>query len=685
MKQAGVYLFSDRAATYISVVTGPASLNISFVFLGTCTTYWHHRSWPLLVFVHNLILSMLTMVSHGSVTFTDSLQYADGDVIIQTSKHASGTMVVHSQVLSKCSKYFRAMLNGCGWSKSTTIRNLDGTRRMIWNLQMFFDRESKLCLLTDRVRQTSDTSYHNPSTDSAQPERINDDRDINFPLLELSEQDDIKVPPFTYIRNWKMEINSARSKQPRKTFLCHEAQPASYIEVYYDDSHLPPDPRSLFIASRPIHESTYEPYFEAYKKMIPDIGSWIWSDCWILRRPRYPMSYRTHTQARSYAEKVWKAFITLLYGKDIVLDSSHGFAFGARFIATLVTYADYYGALDVISPRIERLILQIPSIWQFVSEQPSYFALLGYWIKSTRIFVDAVKHLAGTGITSVGDLRTEVLGGPILEGWPLEVTAFVYTAQEQLREQLGALKRDTIHISRWDLRLPYHLRPSEDVLSDDELYKYQDVTKLLILEYFAEYAMRGCPSDALCGPTQRSSLCDETGIPGPSCTNLIRQLQRKLDTETGIQEIIATLLSRAETHDIDQELIKLHVDNGVRVVAKVFRKSALFGHDHHCCEELFPGVRESEIWGQPGTNHRHCLECLWDCRKCQVAEYESPDHFTYIQICPNWSVSQPWQGGWQYRELNETHETAPASKEYLQSLGLEWCTFTSNREMKGNM
>ncbi len=92
------------------------------------------------------------MASHSLVSFSDSLQYADGDVIIQTSKDPSGTLVVHSHVLSQGSDYFRAMFNRCGWSKSTTLHTVEGKKKTIWNLQMFFDRESKFfCLLTDRV------------------------------------------------------------------------------------------------------------------------------------------------------------------------------------------------------------------------------------------------------------------------------------------------------------------------------------------------------------------------------------------------------------------------------------------------------------------------------------------------------------------------------------------------------
>ena len=158
------------------------------------------------------------MASHNVVTFPDSLQYADGDVIFQASKNPSGILVVHSHVLAEGSEYFRAMFKSCGWAKSKTLRDAWGTKRTIWNLQMFFDRETKLCLLTDRVCYVfSGLPRH--VTNVGQPEKINEDRDIDFPFLEPSEKDNINVPPFDQIRDWKTAVNNARSRQPRKNFL----------------------------------------------------------------------------------------------------------------------------------------------------------------------------------------------------------------------------------------------------------------------------------------------------------------------------------------------------------------------------------------------------------------------------------------------------------------------------------
>jgi hypothetical protein len=93
------------------------------------------------------------MASHRVVCFPDNHQYEGGDVMIQTSHDPSGLMLVHSHVLSEGSEYFRAMFAGCGWTKSRTVRAADGGARKVWRLEMFFDRETALCLLTDDVSQ----------------------------------------------------------------------------------------------------------------------------------------------------------------------------------------------------------------------------------------------------------------------------------------------------------------------------------------------------------------------------------------------------------------------------------------------------------------------------------------------------------------------------------------------------
>ena len=90
------------------------------------------------------------MATYSYVQINDTFRYEDGDVIIQVSQHPSGIFLVHSDVLSEGSEYFRALLSH-GWSCSQLLRTEDGETKRLWHLQMFFDREQKMCLLTDNV------------------------------------------------------------------------------------------------------------------------------------------------------------------------------------------------------------------------------------------------------------------------------------------------------------------------------------------------------------------------------------------------------------------------------------------------------------------------------------------------------------------------------------------------------
>lgn len=73
--------------------------------------------------------------------------YEDGDVIVRTSNFASGIFVVHKDVLVKNSTYMAALLSP-KWS-ATTRRSREG--KTIYQLDLFFDQETNLSLLTGNV------------------------------------------------------------------------------------------------------------------------------------------------------------------------------------------------------------------------------------------------------------------------------------------------------------------------------------------------------------------------------------------------------------------------------------------------------------------------------------------------------------------------------------------------------
>ena len=74
-----------------------------------------------------------------------------GDVIIRTSEHVSGIFVVHKDVLVKHSPVLAAILSQ-RWNKPRSVpKNASGESLEIYELDRYFDRETKLCLVTGDV------------------------------------------------------------------------------------------------------------------------------------------------------------------------------------------------------------------------------------------------------------------------------------------------------------------------------------------------------------------------------------------------------------------------------------------------------------------------------------------------------------------------------------------------------
>ena len=165
---------------------------------------------------------------------------------------------------------------------------------------------------------------------------------------------------------------------------------------------------------------------------------------------------------------------------------------------------------------------------------------------------------------------------------------------------------------------------------------------------------------------------------------MLRQLHDEISNAAFIERLCNSMLPSDEgLNEAAHVVIKAWFTTAVQA----FRKSPLFGHDHHCCQEYGPGIAE--------TSNTFCRECefqgLRDCSKCLSVEFKGDPatHFTFLKSCDSWGSyhskdTHPWQGGWQYRRLKEAHQTKPASRQYLEDIGLGWCAFVSNKETRGN-
>ena len=108
---------------------------------------------PHVQYLYLFNVAHVKMAAYSYDQTKDNLRYQDGDVIIQTSPYPSGTFLVHSDVLWSASDFFQAMLKSHSWAQGRVVMDSDGEKRRIFHLHMYFDRESKMCLLTDKVRK----------------------------------------------------------------------------------------------------------------------------------------------------------------------------------------------------------------------------------------------------------------------------------------------------------------------------------------------------------------------------------------------------------------------------------------------------------------------------------------------------------------------------------------------------
>lgn len=108
----------------------------------------------------------------------------------------------------------------------------------------------------------------------------------------------------------------------------------------------------------------------------------------------------SHEDTRAHWTSIWSGLLLLLYGMK--LEHLRYGTHAVRTAANIFTLAKYHQCDDVIAPGLETMLTSLSDIGKQVSENPEFFLVLAYEIKSVSLYIDAVKHVVGSRTLTSG-------------------------------------------------------------------------------------------------------------------------------------------------------------------------------------------------------------------------------------------------------------------------------------------
>jgi len=314
------------------------------------------------------------------------LVYKGGDVIIRTGANHGGVFLAHRKVLRENSQFFNATLSGAGvWTKPFEVM-MDGAMRQVWELEMFFDHDTHLPLLSSR-------QYEVNTARRIIPENAKANKTFLGQWASAKSMEDFRA-----VLNAHFDGEYADAYFPPRQFSSTDVQPTKYkVFKYFPEYTQPPqnddDVAELMPARLEAtrYAATYGHFFDAHIRFMPTFcGSRSGHNA-----SRFE-SFPTHEAARRHLQTMWSIMLRAFYGLTSNQGGRKHLTKNVLLIANTAALADYYGALESIRAVLAQMVLHNqPGIWKLIAEQPRFFLVLGYRLQSMDIYLDAVKHLAG--------------------------------------------------------------------------------------------------------------------------------------------------------------------------------------------------------------------------------------------------------------------------------------------------
>ena len=144
-------------------------------------------------------------------------------------------------------------------------------------------------------------------------------------------------------------------------------------------------------------ECTYEGYLTSYETFVPPLQS---GKGGLLRYRGYEASDSTnHRQVLAFGRSIWRALITLMYGRPLVIRvSGRVWRRELEFIAALFVHCDYLSVSNDVLQSLRNTLRSVPELWAKIVTEPELFFHLGYRLRQPEIYLDAAKHLIGMRI-----------------------------------------------------------------------------------------------------------------------------------------------------------------------------------------------------------------------------------------------------------------------------------------------
>ena len=471
------------------------------------------------------------------------------------------------------------------------------------------------------------------------------------------------------LRDWKLDFNELLEYQPRKQFLWYEEQPDTFPELphqYHMESWNADEPYYSDVR----WTSTYASFATSASRILPRIPANVYTR-------RAPFGHR---QGLKYIAKIWETLIAPMYGKKICIRRGGWSWEILAFLAELVVYADYHGALDKIAPAIEDCLLSSTEMWNHVPGHPGLFIMLAYEIKCEVLSIEDTKHVVGQAVGAGRSVHCYVHKGlPNRRERDDELSCFFNDAASDLKNILTTLIQHITHLPH-DY---FGIRPDlgydsgwEEIQWTHHQSKYGILARGIILD-----KVNNLLSDFRHFP-HRAYL----QLPFHTLTVWLRQISDLAFGRGNERSWITALAEQAQNdYGVESERMSEFLHYYMANIRAQFDKGPLWGHDHHCCtSDQDPPPRQV---GDPPHRHPHCQKCFSHCQRCERATVETGQHFTYLEYengKPKRMISrftEKEDAKVSDGEVKELPSTMAASKAYLKLVGLDHCVFEKRRKM----
>ena len=416
-------------------------------------------------------------------------------------------------------------------------------------------------------------------------------------------------------------------------------------------------------------ECTYEGYLTSYEAFFPPLQS---GKGGLLRHREYEASDTTsHHQVLAFGRSIWRALITLMYGRPLVIRvSGRVWRRELEFIATLFVHCDYLSVSNDVLQSLGNTLRGIPELWAKIVTEPELFFHLAYRLWQPEIYLDAAKHLIGMQILNDQAGRVDPSafsqGGSIVEAkfYENEMMTILLAGANELQSKIAKLHVKLLRHAHGTRHLPIRrfLLPAgqNGYTLQQKAEKAKEPYVAAATQLLDNYVVNALGSCTISW-SRLPGMQFEAGAEHPLF--LLQRICTGLDEH--LIELVLKVSYIAATKKLDQDKLM----RCLKIILEHFGKSFLgveLLQQHHSSTCLTRPQYTTGDWAV-GSNR--------ECSRCFRSRHEVRTYFTWLDRngLLGSRGDRPWPLGRDPQEdLVKGFETrtTSASYEYIRQLGL---------------